>query len=80
MLENYTNLSQTFLLTNLIASSSALGIGFVIAFRFLPVYRRIAGNKPDKKLGFEINDSLASDSKKLTWRAGTTEKKRNNGL
>ena len=74
MLENYTNLSQTFLLTNLIASSSALGIGFVIAFRFLPVYRRIAGNKPDKKLGFEINDSLASDSKKLTGGQGRLRK------
>lgn len=74
MLENYTNLSPAFLLTSLIASSAALGIGFVIAFRFLPALRRIAGNKPDKKPITEINDSLASGDRKLTHGQGRLRK------
>lgn len=74
MLENYTNLSQTFLLTSLIASSAALGIAFVIGFRFLPLYRRIAGHKTDSKPNFEKNDSLASDVRKLTHGQGRLRK------
>ncbi|HEV8159902.1 MAG TPA: hypothetical protein VGP58_12785 [Pyrinomonadaceae bacterium] len=45
MLENYTNLSSLFLMTSLIASSAALGIGLVIALRLLPTYRRTTGRK-----------------------------------
>jgi hypothetical protein len=74
MLENYTNLSPAFLLTSLIAASAAFAVGVVIAFRFLPVYRRIVGNKPDKKPIIEINDSLASDKKKLTHGQGRLRK------
>ena len=47
MLENYTNLSQTFLLTSLLASSAALGISFVIAWRFLPIFRQAGNRKSD---------------------------------
>ena len=36
MLENYTNLSPHFLVASLIASSAALGVGLVAAFRLLP--------------------------------------------
>ncbi|MGI8545683.1 MAG: hypothetical protein ACR2MD_19680 [Aridibacter sp.] len=43
MLENYTNLSPVFLITSLIASSAALGIGLVIAYRLLPQLKRIGG-------------------------------------
>lgn len=74
MLENYTNLSQTFLLTSLIASSLSLGIGLVIAYRFLPVYRRNATRKSDASPVQVINAPLASDERKLSSGQGRLRK------
>ena len=65
MLENYTNLSPHFLLTSLLASGAALGVGLVVAYRLLPVYRRNAGHKSDARSA-PANFALpASDEKKL---------------
>ena len=80
MLENYTNISPHFLLTSLLASGAALGIGLVVAYRLLPVYRRNAGHKSNAQSAPAINVLPASDEKKLRLRAGTIKKKRNNGL
>ena len=74
MLENYTNLSPHFLLTSLIASSVALGIGLVIAFRLVPVYRRAAGRKSDKQLAPVINVLPSFDGRKLKHGQGRLRK------
>ncbi len=74
MLENYTNLSQTFLLTSLIASSAALGIGLVIAFRLVPVYRRAAGRKSNSQSSPVINALSVSDEKELMHGQGRLRK------
>lgn len=74
MLENYTNLSQTFLLTSLIASSAALGIGLVIAFRLVPVYRRAANRKSNNGGAPAVNALPASDERKLKHGQGRLRK------
>jgi len=72
MLENYTNLSQHFLLASLIASSAALGIGLVIALRLMPVYRRAAGRKSNNA---PVNNALpATNEKKLNQGLGRLRK------
>ncbi len=73
MLENYTNLSGNFLLTSLIASSAALGIGFVIAWRFLPIFRQ-AGNRKSNQLPKAPKDFPASDERKLRHGQGRLRK------
>lgn len=74
MLENYTNLSQTFLLTSLIASSLSLAIGLVIAFRFLPVYRRTAGHKSKNTPYSAINALPGANEKNLARGKGRLRK------
>lgn len=74
MLENYTNLSQTFLLTSLIASSAALGIGFVIAWRFLQMFRQAGNRKSNQSPKTAINVIPAAEEKKLTFGQGRLRK------
>jgi len=74
MLENYTNLSPHFLIMSLIASSAALGVGLVIAFRLMPVYRRTAGRKSNRQPSPAINALPASDEKKLRHGQGRLRK------
>ena len=74
MIENYTNLSPYFLMTSLIASSAALGIGLVIAYRFLPVYRRTAARKSNSPPAQAINALPYSDGKKLRHGQGRLRK------
>jgi hypothetical protein len=66
--------SQAFLLTSLIASSAALGIGLVIAFRLVPVYRRAAGRKSNSQSSPVINALPVSDEKKLIHGQGRLRK------
>ena len=74
MLENYTNLSPHFLLTSLLASGAALGIGLVAAYRLLPVYRRNAGHKSNAQSATAINPLPASAKKKLSHGQGRLRK------
>ena len=74
MLENYTNLSAHFLLASLIASSAALGIGLVIAFRLVPVYRRVAGRKSNNASAPVIKALPASVEWKLMYGQGRLRK------
>ena len=74
MLENYTNLSSHFLMMSLIASSAALGVGLVIAFRLMPVYRRTTGRKSNNRGAPVINALPASDEKKLSHGQGRLRK------
>jgi hypothetical protein len=74
MLENYTNLSTHFLIMSLIASGAALGVGLVIAFRLMPVYRRSAGRKSNDQPAPLINALPASDGKKLARGRGRLRK------
>ncbi len=74
MLENYTNLSPQFLVASLIASSAALGIGLVAAYRLLPVYRRAAGQKTDNSPAQVINVLTVSNNKKLRHGQGRLRK------
>jgi hypothetical protein len=48
MLENYTNLSPHFLITSLLASSVALGVGLIVAYRLLPKFKQAAGQKSNE--------------------------------
>jgi hypothetical protein len=52
-------------MASLIASGAALGIGLVIAFRLMPVYRQAAGRKSNRQPAPVINALPASDEKKL---------------
>lgn len=74
MLENYTNLTPQFLITSLLASSAALGIGLVIAYRFLPVYRRNAARKSTRPTTQAINALPSSEEKKLLCGQGRLRK------
>jgi hypothetical protein len=74
MLENYTNLSPHFLAASLIASSAALGVGLVAAFRLLPAYRRNAAMKSNGQSAPAINALAASDEKKLSHGQGRLRK------
>lgn len=74
MLENYTNLTPHFLITSLIASSAALGIGLVIAFRLMPVYWRAAGRKSNSQPAPVINALPVADDKNLMHGRGRLRK------
>jgi hypothetical protein len=74
MLENYTNLSTHFLMMSLIASSAALGVRLVIAFRLLPIYRQSAGRKSNALPAPVINALPAADDKKLSHGQGRLRK------
>lgn len=74
MLENYTNLSAHFLLASLVASSAALGIGLVIAFRLLPRLRQTAGRNFEKSVSPVINAPAVSDRTKLRHGQGRLRK------
>ena len=74
MLENYTNLSPVFLITSLIASSAALGIGLVIAFRLMPKFRREGGGTSNSLSTTAINALSATDNKNLRHGQGRLRK------
>ncbi len=74
MLENYTNLSTHFLVASLLASSAALGIGLVIAFRLVPVYRRATGRKTDNRDAPAVRAVPASIEQKLKHGQGRLRK------
>ena len=74
MLENYTNLSPHFLAASLIASSAALGIGLVAAFRLLPAYRRTAAAKSNEQSAPANFALVAFDEKKLRHGQGRLRK------
>ncbi len=74
MLENYTNLSPVFLITSLIASSAALGIGLVIAYRLLPQLKRVGGSKVTGQLATDIRASSPADDKHLRHGQGRLRK------
>ena len=74
MLENYTNLSPHFLVASLIASSAALGVGLVAAFRLLPSFKRTAGLKSGEQSETIIDASLAFDKKNLRHGQGRLRK------
>jgi len=63
MLENYSNLSPTFLITGLALSGAALGIGLAVAFRLLPVHRRIVGEKSQIIATTNFTRQAAGDEK-----------------
>ena len=74
MLENYTNLSPVFLITSLIASSAALGIGLVIAFRLLPKFRHAGGAKSARLSAPAIGVLSPADEKNLRHGQGRLRK------
>jgi hypothetical protein len=74
MLENYTNLSTHFLIASLIASGAALGVGLVVAFRLIPVYRRTAGQKSNIAPAPVVNALPALEDKKLNLGQGRLRK------
>lgn len=74
MLENYTNLSPHFLIASLIASSAALGVGLVTAFRLLPQLRRTTGRRVDDSPAQTINALPVSDDRKLRHGQGRLRK------
>lgn len=74
MLENYTNLSTHFLIASLIASGAALGVGLVVAFRLIPVYRRTAGQKSNIATAPVVNALPALEDKKLNLGQGRLRK------
>jgi len=74
MLENYTNLSPHFLAASLIASSAALGVGLVAAFRLLPQFWRTAGFKSNEQSAPASFALPASDEKKLSHGQGRLRK------
>ena len=70
MLENYTNLSPVFLITSLIASSVALGIGLVIADRLLPQLKRAGSGKVTGHSATVIRALSPADDKHLSTDKG----------
>jgi hypothetical protein len=74
MLENYTNLSPQFLIASLIASGLGLGVGLVTAFRLLPSFRRVAGEKSGISAGKANHASPAFENKKLKHASGRLRK------
>lgn len=74
MLENYTNLSEYFLLTSVFAASAAFAVGIVIAFRLLPIFRQTAGRKLNRTATNTTNALPASDSKNLKHGKGRLRK------
>ena len=75
MLENYTNLSEYFLLTTLFACSAVLAVGIVIAYRLLPIFRQTAGRSKLNQTATTTTDALpASDSKDLKHGKGRLRK------
>ncbi len=74
MLENYTNLSPVFLITSLIASSVALGIGLVIAYRLLPQLKRAGGGKVTGQLATAVRTLSPADDKHLRHGQGRLRK------
>ena len=74
MLENYTNLSPVFLITSLIASSAALGIGLVIAFRLLPQLKRAGGAKANGLSAPAVGALSPADGKYLRHGQGRLRK------
>ena len=79
MLENYTNLSEYFLLTSIFAASAAFAVGIVIAFRLLPIFRQSAGHKLNQTTS-ALDALPASDAKEFEARQRAIKKKRNSGL
>jgi len=73
MLENYTNLSEYFLLTSVFAASAAFAVGVVIAFRLLPIFRQSAGHKLNQTTS-ALDALPASDLKNLKHGKGRLRK------
>lgn len=74
MLENYTNLSEYFLLTTLLSCSAAFAVGVVIAFRLLPIFRQTAGRKSNQIPISTANAFPASEAKNLGCGQGRLRK------
>ncbi|MBA3632485.1 MAG: hypothetical protein H0W58_06720 [Acidobacteria bacterium] len=75
MLENYTNLSPVFLITSLIASSAAFGIGLLIAYRLLPQFKRAGGgSKATGQTAPVVNAFSPADDKNLRHGQGRLRK------
>ena len=74
MLENYTNLSEYFLLTSLLACSAAFAVGVVISFRLLPIFRQNTQHKLNQPTTSITADLPFSDVKNLKHGKGRLRK------
>lgn len=74
MLENYTNLSEYFLLMALFTCSAVFAVALVIAFRLLPIFRQNVGRRLNQTLSSANKALQAPGPKNLTCASGRLRK------